>query len=132
MFCHRRHRHGRRRTGPYRSEEDRVLLGVCAGLAEHFELPTWAMRLFFIVGTAFFFPFPVIAYFILAMIMKPQRRRVAPPSEEEEFWSNFESSRGAALERVRATFDRLERRLQRMESIVTRPGFDWEDEFRNL
>ncbi len=56
----------------YRPRNDRMIAGVCAGLAEHFDMDPTIMRLIFVLflllgGAA------IIAYLILWIIM-PERR----------------------------------------------------------
>jgi len=40
-------------------------------------------------------------------------------------------SRGTALRRLKKTFDDLQRRIQRIETIVTSREYDWEQRLRN-
>ena len=117
----------------YRSSKESVFFGVCGGIAEHFDLAPWAIRLIAIVITLMSGGLPVVLiYIILGFTLKK-----APPVrfdnyEDEEFWNTYQDSRSAALRKIHRTFERLEKRLQRMETIVTSPGFELEDKFKNL
>ena len=119
----------RRNAGPYRSRHG-VIFGVCKGLAEYFDFSVFwvraaALAIFFFTGI-----WPIAGLYILAsLIMKPEP--VVPFSSEadQEFYNSFSSSRPMALHRLKRTFDSLDRRLQRMEDIVTTKEYDWTRRF---
>jgi phage shock protein C len=116
----------------YRSDHS-VFFGVCGGIAEHFDLPPWGVRFFFLLLSIFgFFPYLVILYIVLALVLKKRPPRYYQNNEERVFWGQCGGSRAEALRRINQRFQALDRRLQRMESIVTRPGFGLEDEYKNL
>ncbi len=121
----------RRKLGVYRRRHGRWILGVCGGLADAFELPAWAVRLLFIIlvcaNSAF-----ILLYLLLAFLMKPEPRQPFRDFEEEEVYHSYQTSRGDTLDRIQRSFDRLNKRLQNLETIVTRPNFEREDEFRKL
>lgn len=115
----------RNRRGLYRSRKG-VLLGVCRGLADYFNFSVvWirilALAAFVLTG---FWPV-VILYLVLALIMKPAPV-ISPLSEdEEEFYHSYADSRRMALGRLKRTYEHLERRLRRIEDVVTSRDFDW-------
>lgn len=117
----------------YRSSKESICFGVCGGIAEHFDMAPWVVRLIVIVFALMTAVFPaILIYIILGFTLKK-----APPFrfdnyEDEEFWNIYQDSRSAALRKIHRTYERLEKRLQRMETIVTSPGFELEDEYRNL
>lgn len=115
----------------YRSR-DAVFFGVCGGVAEYFDFSPWALRILCLLAQFSVAPWLFIPYLILGALLKK-----APPLpfrsyDEEEFWNAYQSSRSEALRKVRRNFEGLDRRLQRMERIVTTPGFEMEDEFKRL
>ena len=67
----------------YRSKRDRMLGGVCAGLAEHFDVDPSVIRLVWVVVTIFSIGTGVIVY-LLAWIIIPEEGTAgaAPPSSE--------------------------------------------------
>ena len=115
----------------YRSDNS-VLFGVCGGIAEYFDLPAWAVRLLYLLLTLIFLPFMVVLYLILGLTLKRRPLPATGNGSEEAFWIECGGSRADALRLLKQRFDTLDKRLQRMESIVTRPGFGLEDEYRNL
>ena len=54
----------------YRSD-DGILLGVCEGIAKHWDFRPWGVRLLFILLQCSFVPFMFVVYIVLAFIMKP-------------------------------------------------------------
>ncbi len=111
---------------PYRSRNG-AIAGVCRGLAEHFDFSVFWMRIIFVVGAVFTGFWPAVAGYVLAaLLMKPEP--LLPPAnmEEEEFYRSYTGSRSMAVQRLKRTFDSLERRIQRIESIVTTRGYDWD------
>ena len=112
--------------GLYRSRNG-MLLGVCRGLAEYFDLSVGWVR--FLTFLAFLFTglWPVgILYLIMALIMKPAPVIKPSSSEEEDFYDSYADSRRRATESLKRTYTNLERRLRRMEDVVTSRGFDWD------
>ena len=112
--------------GLYRSRNG-MLLGVCRGLAEYFDLSVGWVRFFTLLAFLFTGLWPVgILYLIMALVMKPAP--VIKPSsvEEEDFYRSYADSRRMATDRLKRTYSNLERRLRRMEDVVTSRGFDWD------
>ena len=111
---------------------DGMLLGVCKGLARHFDLSVGALRavvvvLFLITGV-----WPVgLLYLVAAMVMKMEPVVPIRSTGEQEFYDSYSSSRAGALDRIKRTFESLDRRLRRMEDVVTSRDFEWERRMRN-
>ena len=113
-----------RKMGIYRRREKRMVLGVCGGLADAFELPAWIVRVLFL---AF-----ILLYLLLAFLMKPAPRAPFQSFDEEEVFHSYATSRAETLDKIDRLFKRLNKRVQNLETIVTRPHFEREDEFRKL
>lgn len=52
-----------------RSNTEKMLFGVCGGLAEHFNMDPTIMRLIFVLLTFFGIGTPVLIYIIMAIVM---------------------------------------------------------------
>lgn len=120
-----RRRNGEWQRGLYRSRRG-VILGVCRGLAEHLDFSVFWMRVIVAVVSFFTFPFSVVAYFIVAILMKPEPVVPFESISDREFYDSYAASRPLALHRLRQTYESLDRRICRIESIVTSRDFDWE------
>jgi phage shock protein C len=112
--------------GLYRSRKG-VILGVFRGLADYFDLPVRWLRiigvvLFMISG---FWPV-VVLYLLAAFIMKPEPVIPIVSLDEGEFYDSYAHSRTGAINRMKRQFDHLNRRIRRMEDVVTDSEFDWE------
>ncbi|MBI2434447.1 MAG: PspC domain-containing protein [Candidatus Hydrogenedentes bacterium] len=114
------------KSGPYRSRRG-MIFGVCRGLAEHLNVSVGWTRFFTVLGFILTGFWPVgAAYIIAALLMKPEPVLAFRSEEDAEFYGSYASSREMARRRLRRTFDSLDRRLQRLESVVTDRSFDWD------
>lgn len=113
------------RGGLYRSRNG-ILLGVCRGIAEHFDFSVFWTRA--IVVALFFFSgfWPVmVLYFVAALLMKPEPVILIQTDDQQEFYDSYLYSKKRAVDRLKRRYDSLERRIQRMEHTVTTKEFDW-------
>jgi len=81
------------RDAPFREwtrrREGRMIAGVCAGLAEHFDVPVTVLRLAFVLGMIFsMFGPALILYIVLWVIM---------PLEEPRYDGGFDAELGPRL-----------------------------------
>ncbi len=119
----------------YRSR-NRVVFGICQGLADHFDLSVVWIRLGLVAISLFsgIFPFPIF-YLIAAFIIKeaPERepRNEPEPCYEEDYYETDVSSRTLSLRRLKNRFDSIESRIRRMENYVTNKSYDWERRFNS-
>ena len=115
------------RSGIYRSRNG-VIFGVCRGLAEHFDFSiVWArvIAIIFLLVTGFW---PAIGLYLIAtLLMKPAPVIPIKTEAEQEFYDSYANSRHLAARRIKRRYENLERRIRRMEHIVTAREFDWED-----
>lgn len=65
-----------------RNIQDKVIAGVCSGLADYFEIDVILVRLIFILGTISAFPF-LLAYIVLWIITPKNGVEVKNFSEEK-------------------------------------------------
>ena len=72
----------------------------------------------------------VVLYLVAALLMKPEPVLPLESDEDREFYHSYVSSPTMALRRLKQTFDRLERRIRRMEDIVPARDYDWESRLK--
>ncbi len=114
------------RNGIYRSRSG-IILGVCKGLAEHFDFSVFWTRMIAIILLIVAGFFPAIGLYLLAaLLMKPQPVIPIKNSAEKEFYDSYTYSRQGAVQRLKRRYENLQRRIQRMEHIVTSAEYDWE------
>jgi len=112
--------------GLYRSRHG-MLLGVCRGIAEYFDLSVFWVRTLTVIVFLFSGFWPIMGlYFLAALLMKPEPVVRIETDDQQEFYDSYVSSRKGAVDRVKRRYDHLERRIQRMEDAVTTREFDWE------
>jgi phage shock protein C len=116
----------RRVGGPYRAR-DGLLLGVCKGCAQYLEFSAFWLRLIAVVLMFFTGIWPmIIVYFVAALIMKPEPVLPLDSEEDAEFYNTLAASRPMALNRLKTSLERLDRRIRRLEDIVTARDYDWD------
>lgn len=113
--------------GLYRSRSG-MLLGVCKGLANYFDLSLKWVRIIVIVAFIFTGFWPVgMLYLLAGLIMRPEPVVRLSSDTDEEFYHAYTDNRSMAAGRLKRTYQNLENRLRRLEDAVTRRGFDWEN-----
>ena len=113
--------------GLYRSRQG-VILGVCRGISDYFDFSLMWTRILAVVFLLVSGFWPAMGlYFIAALLMKPAPVIPIQTEAEQEFYDSYTQSRNSALYRLKQRFQKLERRIQRMEDKVTSREFDWEN-----
>ena len=116
--------------GPYRSRQG-LVLGVCRGLAEHLDFPVFWLRVLAVLAIVFTGLWPGLAlYFGAGLFMRLEPVVPVSTPGEREFYDAYAASRAGALARIRDKFERLERRIRRMEDVVTSRDYAWEERLR--
>jgi phage shock protein C len=114
------------RRALYRSRNG-AILGVCKGLADYMDFSVFWTRVIVLVSTLFTGIWPGIGlYFLAGLLMKPEPVLPLESEDDREFYHSYTGSRTMAVQRLKRMFDNLDRRIQRMEDIVTARDFDWE------
>ena len=117
--------------GLYRAR-DGMILGVCKGLARFLDISVFWTRCGVILLALFTGFWPVIGGYLLAgFILKPEPALAPGNDSEREFYNSYAASRESGLRRVTRKFDRLEKRIRRMEDTVTSREYDWDRRFKN-
>jgi phage shock protein C len=104
-----------------------MICGVCKGIADYYQFDVFWVRVLAVLATSLtgFWP-AVIMYFVAAMVMKMEPVLPLESQEDEEFYNSYSGSRVMALQRLKRTYENLDRRIQRIESTVTKRDFDWD------
>ena len=118
------------KAGLYRSRNG-AILGVCRGLAEYFDFSVFWARAISIIFLLVSGIWPAIGLYLLAaLLMKPEPVIPIQTEAEQEFYDSYTHSSHLAAQRLKRRYDNLERRIQRMEHIVTTREFDWENRMK--
>jgi phage shock protein C len=104
-----------------------MIFGVCQGLAQYLNLKVFWVRTTAVIILICTGIWPiVIVYLAAALLMKPEPILPLETEEAQEFYNSYTTSRSLALHRLKRTFDNIDRRVQRMETIVTAQEYDWD------
>jgi phage shock protein C len=118
------------RVGLYRSRSG-VILGVCRGFADYFDFSIFWARAIAIIFFLISGIWPAIGlYLIAALVMKPEPVIPIETEAEQEFYDSYTHSSHLAAQRLKRRYENLERRIQRMEHIVTTREFDWDNRLK--
>jgi phage shock protein C len=117
----------------YRDTKRARVAGVCAGLANFFDIKVRFVRLAVILLTIWsgFVP-GILIYVALALLLKPMPDNLFKSAEEERFWRTVSVSPNLSVSELRTRFRGLDRRLAEMEARVTSDEFQLRQKFRDL
>ena len=59
----------------YRSSKQRMIAGICGGLAEYFDMDVNIMRLLFVAISLLSVLFPMVIFYIIAWIIVPEKEK---------------------------------------------------------
>lgn len=110
--------------GLWRAPSQGMVAGVCAGIAQRFDVPVIAVRLGTLMATAIAFPVAVTGYFVMAAFLP---RRTGPEISLATGGAPC-PSRAALQERFLA----LECRLRGLEAHVVSREFRLKQAFRDM
>lgn len=114
----------------YRSR-DGVILGICRGLADYFNLRVGWVRFFTVLISLFSGIWPLVAIYIIAgILMKPEPVLPLESEDQRDFYDNYTDNRHRTLRDLKRRFEALDQRLRRMENKVTSKDFAWEQRFK--
>ncbi len=141
--------------GLYRNTRDGKVAGVCAGLADHWDIAHWVMRLIWIGGFLFTGTLALWVYLGAWILLAPRPTRrgsdgsyydepefddVEVEMEYDERYHDYRprkvfrysDSSSVRLERARERLDGALRRVEDMESYVTSRRYNLNKEFSQL
>ena len=154
----RKHREYRRRKnsgwgmGLYRNTRDGKIAGVCAGLADYWDIEHWVVRLMAVVLLCFTGTLAFWAYLAGWILLAPRRHRAADLEDsyqeaDEEIEMEYDERRqdyrpkkmfrygedtSVRLRRARERLDAALRRVEDMETYVTSRQYNLNKEFSKL
>ena len=115
------------RGGIYRSRRGWVL-GVCRGIADYFDFSIFWVRFLTLLLLLITGIWPVAGIYLLAgVLMKPEPIIPFASDHEQEFYDSYTHAPHRASQRLRKRYENLERRIRRMEDVVTAREFDFDD-----
>lgn len=136
-----RHGHGgwrrrhQRQPSPirfYRDPANGPVMGVCAGIADYFDVPPMAVRIGAVFGL-FFFTLPTLVAYVLAGVLVDAKPAELYANEDQEaFWRKVRVEPGQTVGDLGRKFRDIERRIRNAEAYVTSSEFKLNRDFREL
>lgn len=118
----------------FRSRQDKVMAGVCGGLAERFGWEPILVRILFVLLTLFGLgPIAIVTYVVIWMITpRAPIGYGAMSPDEDAFWRGVQDRPRATFGTIKYTFMDLDERLKNIERTVTSNEWRLRQEFRDL
>lgn len=118
----------------YRNRKKGMVGGVCAGLADYFELDVVLMRIFFVVALIVTLQVALLFYIIacFALDNDPSTLTDQQGRLDERFTLRSAYERKSLLNSVQDRFSAVEVRIRRLEAYVTSSKFKLRDEIDRL
>ncbi len=140
----------------YRNTREGKIAGVCAGLADYFDIAPWVMRMIFIGACIFTGSLAIWAYVGAWIFLSPRSARRTDQNERVDDYERFtdedvemeyderrhdyrpkkvfrySESGSVRLKRARERLDAALRRVEGMESYVTSRQYNLNKEFSKL
>ncbi|RUO57847.1 envelope stress response membrane protein PspC [Pseudidiomarina insulisalsae] len=119
-----------------RDKANAKIAGVCAGIADYFNIEAWLVRIIVVTAVIFGHGFVVILYIAAWMILDEKKSETQPQEHKPvglktRVYQAGEPPRKAFHE-IDEDFRELEQRLQAMERYVTSNAYQVDRELRNL
>ena len=136
----------------FKNPDKAKVCGVCAGIAEYFDLETWVVRLIAASFLIFSGPMAFVSYFVACFILDPKpgsksnkgcfgneksRHRTTDSKDRQykpsvkEVWKKGKAPT-ETLQKVEDTFSNMENKLQAIETYVTSNKYQLEKEFEKM
>jgi len=115
----------------YRNRDNRMIAGVCAGIADYFGFEANMVRVATVIAAIPFSTAVIIGYVVLAIMLPTRPADLYADDEHEDFWRDVTNQPRDLLGALRHRFRDLELRLQRMEAYVTSKRYDIDRELRD-
>lgn len=117
----------------YKNPKAGKVAGVCAGIADYFDINVCAIRWIWALGTLFSGIWPgVIVYIILAIVLDGKPREIIDDPEEDAFWREARTKPDYMAVNLKERFRDMERRTRSLEAYITSKQFRLNRQLREL
>lgn len=116
----------------YRDKRNAILMGVCAGIADYFDIKVGVIRFLAVLALLFTGGWAIIPYVIMGFALDPKPAVLYEQPLEDEFWRNARTKPDYTSADLRRRFDEVERRTRDLEAYITSKRFRLDRELRGL
>lgn len=116
----------------YRSRENAMLGGVCAGIADYFGFNLRVTRLLAFIAFLVAMPMTLLIYFGVVLLVPSRPADARYDDFDPEFRRALRAEPRRTMSEVRRRFQSMESRLARLERYVTSARFNLDEELRKL
>lgn len=116
----------------YRDPHHGKLMGVCAGVADHFGCDATLIRILAIIALFWFGALTLVAYLILGFMLPARSATPCVGDIDEEYRRGARHSADGTFRDMRHRHREPDMKLQRMEGYVTSSRYDLDRQFRDL
>ncbi len=118
-----------RKRGLYRAR-DGVILGVCGGLADYFNIRARWLRVAVVVIALMTRVLPMVGLYLLAAYLMRRRERSCNSGSGRRRPRGDRGAFHGMADRLKRRFESMESRLRRMEDTATAREFEWDRKMR--
>ena len=114
----------------YRDKKNAMVAGVCAGLADYFDLNRKGVRVVTVLVMLFppFIPFVILTYVLMALLIPAKPKELYMDDEKAVFWRGVSNAPADVFGALSHRFRELNLRLEKMEAYVTSKEFKFDRE----
>jgi phage shock protein C len=116
----------------FRSADQAILGGVCAGVADYFGFNLRVTRILTVIAFFMATPMTVIVYIAIVLLVPATSLKGRAEQVDPDFRKALRSSPTQTMGDLRSRFKSLDRRLARLEKYVTSSRYQLDREFQNL
>lgn len=116
----------------YRNRKKGIVGGVCAGVADYFELDVVLVRIIFIASLIFTLQVAFILYWVAYFILDNDPTTLTNPDGRLHFKMKSAHERKSVINSVHDRFGKIEDRVRKLEAYVTSTRFKLRDEIDRL
>ncbi len=118
----------------YRDKQNGVISGVCAGLAEYFNIDVALVRIATVVGLFVSAGWVLFGYIIAAFVIPTRPRTLRQPlsEEEDQFWRGVSRRPEMTFSNIKYRFRDMNERLANIEQVVTSEEWKLRRQFREI
>jgi phage shock protein C len=121
-----------RRTNFYLDKANAKWLGVCAGLADYTGIDVLWIRVAAVCFTIMGSGWPLVAYWVIAWLAKPQPTDLYHDEADARFWQKMRTNPKRTTREVKGKFRDIDRRLADIETFYTSRNQSLADEIDSL